>query len=120
MEQTLLLNTTYEPITIISWQRAITLVYLGKSEVLEEYNREIRCTSTQIKIPAVVRMRERVRSVKPVVRFSRQNVYLRDNFRCQYCGSNHIDKEFREATSILSLARQIRNCYYCGDVIETR
>jgi 5-methylcytosine-specific restriction endonuclease McrA len=87
MEQTLLLNTTYEPITIISWQRAITLVYLGKSEVLEEYNREIRCTSTQIKIPAVVRMRERVRSVKPVVRFSRQNVYLRDNFRCQYCGS---------------------------------
>ena len=40
--------------------------------------------------------------------------------RCQYCGSNHIDKEFREATSILSMSRQVRNCHYCGDTIETR
>jgi 5-methylcytosine-specific restriction endonuclease McrA len=86
MEQTLLLNNTYEPISVISWQRAVTLVYLGKGDVLEEYTREIRCTSVRMHIPAVLRMRERVRTIKPAVRFSRQNVYLRDQYRCQYCG----------------------------------
>lgn len=40
--------------------------------------------------------------------------------RCQYCGSNHIDREFREATSILSTTRHVRNCYHCGETIEAR
>jgi 5-methylcytosine-specific restriction endonuclease McrA len=93
MEQTLLLNNTYEPITVISWQRAVTLVYLGKSDILEEYSREIRCTSVRMCIPAVLRMRERVRTVKPTVKFSRQNVYLRDQYRCQYCGDDFKSSE---------------------------
>ena len=36
--QTLLLNQGFEPIKVISWQRAISLLFLGKVEVLEEYD----------------------------------------------------------------------------------
>jgi len=85
MEHTLLLNATYEPLMIIHWQRAVTLVYLGKSDVLEEYTREIRSVSRSVRIPAVLRLRERVRTVRPAIRFSRQNVYARDRYQCQYC-----------------------------------
>ena len=54
--QTLLLNQGFEPIKVISWQRAISLLFLGKVEVLEEYDRAIHSVSVIIKVPAVVRL----------------------------------------------------------------
>src|SRR6185503_10360923 len=54
--QTLLLNQGFEPIKVISWQRAISLLFLGKVEVLEEYDRDIRSVNLIIKVPAVVRL----------------------------------------------------------------
>src|SRR5687768_2268508 len=54
--QTLLLNQRFEPIKVISWQRAITLLFLGKVEVLEEYDKGVRSVNLVIKIPAVVRL----------------------------------------------------------------
>lgn len=86
MDQTLLLNATYEPLMIIHWQRAVALCYLGKSEVLEEYNDTLRTSSGSIQVPSVMRLCKRVRALKPTIRFSRQNVYARDQHRCQYCG----------------------------------
>jgi 5-methylcytosine-specific restriction endonuclease McrA len=84
--RTLLLSQGYEPIKIISWQRAITLLTLGKVEVIEEYDAEIRAVTFVIKIPAVVRLlRAFRRHVKPV-KFSRINIYARDGYQCQYCG----------------------------------
>ena len=53
--RTLLLSQGYEPIKVIPWQRAITLLFLGKVEVLEEYDHDIRSVSVIIKVPAVVR-----------------------------------------------------------------
>lgn len=85
MHRTLLLNATYEPLMVIGWQRAVTLVFLGKSDVLEEYNRVIASANHAIKVPSVLRLRERVRRVEPVIRFSRQNIYARDRYTCQYC-----------------------------------
>ena len=83
---TLLLSQGYEPIKVISWQRAITLLFLGKVEVLKEYDGDIRAVSLVIKIPAVVRLlRAFRRHVRPV-KFSRVNIYARDHYRCQYCG----------------------------------
>lgn len=88
MERTLLLNATYEPLMVIDWKRAISLVFLGKSDVLAEHDREVRSTSLSMRIPSVVRLRKRVRRAEPVVRFSRANVYARDGYACQYCGGS--------------------------------
>ncbi len=86
MERTLLLNTTFEPISVLSWKKAITLVYLGKVEVLKEYDREIRGVAISIRQPAVIRLLTLVRSNHSKVKFSRRNVFLRDDHTCQYCG----------------------------------
>ena len=52
MEQVLLLNITYEPLRVINWKKAITLLTLGKIEVLEEYGRDIHSVTFTIKLPS--------------------------------------------------------------------
>lgn len=83
--QTLLLSAGYEPIRVVSWQRAITLLSLGKIEVLEEYDTEIRSPTVVFKMPAVVRFLRVFKRYRKPVKFSRVNIYARDNYSCQYC-----------------------------------
>lgn len=84
---TLVLNATYQPVARIPWQRAITLLFLGKVEVIEEYeDKTIRSVTFEVKMPSVVRFFRMLKRRKPVIRFSRDNVYARDHAKCQYCG----------------------------------
>lgn len=87
IHRTLVLSQSYEPINIVSWKQAITLLFLGKAEVIEEYDRNIKTTSVVIKIPAVVRLLSAFRRHKKAVKFSRINIYGRDKYSCQYCGA---------------------------------
>jgi 5-methylcytosine-specific restriction endonuclease McrA len=89
MEHTLVLNATYEPINIISWKRAISLLYQGKVEVLAEYDREVRAVHFTVRLPSVLRLLKYVKIRKRIhqVKFSRANIYARDHHTCQYCGS---------------------------------
>jgi 5-methylcytosine-specific restriction endonuclease McrA len=88
MEQTLLLNATYEPLKVVHWQKAITLWCQGKVEVISVYDREVRSVSVSFKLPAVIRLLRYIRIKKrfDYVPFSRANIYARDQHRCQYCG----------------------------------
>ena len=52
MELTLLLNSTYEPLRVVHWKKAITLLWQGKVEVLEVYDRDIHGVSITVKLPA--------------------------------------------------------------------
>jgi len=88
MEHVLLLNITYEPLKIINWKKAITMLCLGKVEVIEEYGRDIHAVSFTIKLPSVVRLLKMVKRTKSTVKFSRQNIYARDRYQCQYCGNS--------------------------------
>jgi len=83
----LLLNSGYEPLRVVSWQRAFVLVFQEKVEVLEEYGHFIRTVSQHFPVPAVLRLRRFINLNRrmPVIRFSRSNLYLRDSHRCQYC-----------------------------------
>ncbi len=84
--ETLVLNSAFQPVARITWQRAITLLFLGKVEVVEAYeDKTIRAVSFEIKMPSVVRFFRMLARRKPIVRFSRENVYARDNGQCQYC-----------------------------------
>ena len=86
MQSTLLVSQSYEPIQVIGWQRAIGLMFLGKAEVVQEYDEAVHSVSMAIRVPAVVRLvRAFRRQVKPI-KFSRVNIYARDGYRCQYCG----------------------------------
>ncbi|MEW6365259.1 MAG: HNH endonuclease [Acidobacteriota bacterium] len=87
----LLLNATYEPLKIIAWQKAIRLLCQGKVEVVEEYEQEIRSISITFKLPAVLRLLRFIKVKPPArwVKFSRANIYARDDHRCQYCGQKY-------------------------------
>jgi 5-methylcytosine-specific restriction endonuclease McrA len=85
VERTLLLNASFEPLTVISWQRAVTLFFLGKVEVVQEYEEEIHSVSLVIRMPAVVKLVRYVKFVKGDPPLSRANLLARDNFQCQYC-----------------------------------
>lgn len=85
MHQTLVLDQGYQPHRVVSWQRAVVLVFGGKVEVVETYDAEVRSPSVAVKVPAVVRLKGRSRRPTRRIRFSRMNVALRDDFTCQYC-----------------------------------
>jgi 5-methylcytosine-specific restriction endonuclease McrA len=90
MSDTLLLNSNYEPISVlplsvIGWQHAIKLMYLGRVHVLETYpNWIIRSERLAINVPSVCVTKEYFHHKKNV-KFSRYNMYMRDLFQCQYC-----------------------------------
>ena len=71
----LVLNSSYEPINITNWKRAVVLLLKEKAQVLS--NRVIRLLN-YVKLPL-----SRIVSHKP----SRSMIYKRDNNTCQYCGS---------------------------------
>ena len=88
MEQTLLLNATYEPLKVVDWRKAITMLCQGKVEVVSEYDREIRSVSVTFRLPSVIRLLRYITTTRRLddVPFSRANIYARDEHRCQYCG----------------------------------
>lgn len=85
--RTLVLNAGFEPLHLVSWQKAICLVVIGKADVISEYQKSVRTVSREIRLPSVVRLRRYVRAVQSLgrVRCTRKNVFLRDDFSCQYC-----------------------------------
>jgi len=82
----LLLNVTYEPIRLISWKRAVTLTFLKKADVLSEYDIPLRSRYLELKMPAVIILKKYHKS-RESVRMSRENIYARDQYTCQYCGN---------------------------------
>lgn len=109
--ETLILNQMYRPHEVVDWKDAVTRMFLGKVEVLAEYEeilavvgartlqafpalksalRQVIGTDAEsltIKVPAVAVVSKPVRVSRTSVRFSRRNVCLRDDFSCQYCGA---------------------------------
>ena len=94
MEQTLLLNASYEPLRVVHWQKAITLWCQGKVEVISVYDREIRAVSFTIRLPSVIRLLRYVRIKRRLdyVPFSRANIYARDAFTAQRAREAALDR----------------------------
>jgi len=88
----LVLNADYQPISyfplsIWSWQDSIKAVFLNRVNIIAEYNSEVRSTSFSMKIPSVIALKKYIPISKQPT-FTRFNLFLRDQFKCQYCGNN--------------------------------
>ena len=86
---TLVLNAdfrplSYFPLSLWCWQDAIKAVFSEKVNIISEYETEIRSPSISIKLPSVISLKEYVYPQRNPA-FTRFNVFLRDNFTCQYC-----------------------------------
>lgn len=86
--KTLVLNASYEPIRIISWERAIYYLMLEKADVISEYDEVVRSTTVTLKLPKVIRLKKYVKMAGQLMsmRYSRRNILIRDKMMCQYCG----------------------------------
>lgn len=82
----LVLNQNYEPLNVCNERRAIVLINRGKAEVLEHGKGHIRTPSQNYARPSVIRLMYLIRRPRPKARLTRREVFLRDNFTCQYCG----------------------------------
>ena len=78
---------SYYPLSLWPWQTAIKAVFLERVDIIASYEREVHSPSLDMKIPSVIALRQYVRpSEFPA--FTRFNLFLRDRFMCQYCGSH--------------------------------
>ena len=85
----LLLDSSYYPIQIIDWKKAMILFFTGRAEVVELHE-DINISSPKqnYRLPSVLRLFSTFKSFTRV-KFNRNNVFLRDKFTCQYCGKKH-------------------------------
>ncbi|OLE54933.1 MAG: hypothetical protein AUG51_06325, partial [Acidobacteria bacterium 13_1_20CM_3_53_8] len=85
----LLLNQTFEPLGTVSVARAIVMVLKEKVSVEEwDEGRVLRTARERFAVPSVVRRREyiNVRRRREASGMKRLRIYMRDHWRCQYCG----------------------------------
>jgi len=77
---------SYYPLSLWPWQTAIKAVFLDRVDIVASYEREVHSPSLDMKIPSVIALRQYVKQ-NEFPAFTRFNVFLRDSFECQYCGS---------------------------------
>ena len=89
----LVLNADYRPLSYLPlslwpWQDAIKAVWLDRVDIVAEYDATVRSQRMEVRIPSVVVLKDYVKPRRRVA-FTRFNLFLRDEFTCQYCGARH-------------------------------
>ena len=79
---------SYYPLSLWSWQDSIKSVFLDRVSIVSYYDRTVRSPSFSMKLPSVIALKSFIRP-QSNPNFTRFNVFLRDKFSCQYCGSNN-------------------------------
>ena len=115
--RTLLLTQAFTPHKVVGLDRAVSMLFLGKIEVVEEYPEVLGQVQEDrlrdfphlakafhrragdglgtlvIRVPSVATLTRPVGNIKRGVKFSRINVFTRDGYRCQYCGDKKTASE---------------------------
>ncbi len=121
--RTLVLNAAYEPIHLVTWEKAMCLVVTAKAEIVAEYDEVVRSVSQIFKLPSVVRLKRYVRTFRRTMnsRCTRRNILLRDRFTCQYCGSrmnhhnvtiDHVKPKCRGGATVWD--NVVTACHHCN------
>lgn len=83
----LILNQSYEPISICSPKKALMLLFLTKAELVEHHqSRTVRTVRASYPFPSVIRLCAYLRVPFRKIELSRKNIMRRDGMRCTYCG----------------------------------
>ncbi|NJO62886.1 MAG: HNH endonuclease [Richelia sp. RM2_1_2] len=91
MSHTLILNADGGPLSIvplsaITWQDAVTMEWLQRADIIETYSDWlVRSPSIEMSVPAIMMLRDYAKMSR-TIKYSRYNVFLRDEFKCAYCG----------------------------------
>ena len=83
---------SYYPLSLCSWQDTIKSVFLKRVSIIESYDQEVHSPTITLKLPSVIALKDYVMPKRQPA-FTRFNVFLRDNFTCQYCNHRYSANE---------------------------
>ncbi len=105
----LLLNASYEPIRVVSAERAVVLILMGKAEPVTDSEHVMRSPSTTVRVPLVARLIKMARVPRMQrVPFSRKMLSVRDNGQCQFA---HCDERGTTVEHLTPTSRGGRTNY---------
>ena len=84
------LDSSYRPIQVICWTEAITMVLNERASVVE-YRKDcfVHSATEKFPVPSVIAIGRYVKKARVSLKVTRKNLFIRDNYTCQYC-----DKRF--------------------------
>lgn len=108
---------SYYPLSLWAWQDAVKAVFLDRVDIVAQYNETVHSQRLELHIPSVVVLKDFVKPQKRVA-FTRFNLFLRDEFSCQYCGARS-DLTFdhvvpRAMGGVTSWANVVAACAPCN------
>ena len=87
MERVLVLNSDYTPVNVTNITRAIKLIVKEKAEIVKEGTKILRSEKILFKAPKIIRLLNYVKINFFKVVLTKKNIYIRDGFKCVYCGT---------------------------------
>lgn len=120
----LLLNQAEQPLTILSWKRAITLVFSCKADIVSYSDVWVDSINNSWNLPSIIRMEsgEAFRNtIFKVPRCTKKRIHVRDSYTCGYCGKkcrndqltvDHINPQCRGGR--LTWDNSITSCKKCN------
>ena len=111
---------SYFPLSIWSWKDSVKAVFLERVNIVNEYDQYVNSPSFKMKIPSVISLKDYIpHNQKPP--FTRFNVFLRDDFICQYCNKKFQTKELtfdhlipRSKGGVTNWENVVTSCSHCN------
>lgn len=73
------------PLSAISWQEAMCLIVTQKATAICYHDKIIRSQNKSWEVPSVLVLKE-YKYFKKYAKYTKSNVKVRDDYKCQYCG----------------------------------
>jgi 5-methylcytosine-specific restriction endonuclease McrA len=87
MESVLVLNANFEPLNVCNMRKAVCLMVMDKAQLVMNGRGIIHTIDRTFPRPSVIRLQSMIHRPRPRVKLTRKEVFRRDNFACQYCGT---------------------------------
>ncbi len=87
MESVLVLNANFEPLNVCNMRKAVCLMVMDKAQLVMNGRGEVHTIDRTFPRPSVIRLQNMVHRPRPKVKLTRKEIFRRDGFTCQYCGS---------------------------------
>lgn len=114
------------PLSVWSWQDALKAVFQDRVYPVDYYDAEVHTPNLSFKLPSVIALKQYIPQHHTPA-FTRHNLYLRDEYKCQYCSQELRSHELtfdhvvpRSRGGILSFENTVAACVDCNSMKANR